>query len=478
MAINHFGLSQSYLHEASGRAGFLISAAEAFLFISGFTLGFITIGRTPEQATTRLAARTWTVYLATVGISLGLGLVALTTHFQLWGELEAGSFAGVWAWIGQVLVLRTAFNGADILIAYVLYLAVAIGALRLMTAGRSWGVVAATVGAYTLSQLAPTESVTFGFASFRALLPNTPLFFGGLVIGYHRHRIAAAWNAVPFRRALDGVIVAVGIGLAWLHSDDWAGWEWLGERVAGPERTEPLGLREVEMPVVPLLIVFLYLRIAWLIADLLWRPLRRSLGWFLLPLGAASLFPFTMRLVAVPIESTLPWWPDDDIGRWAATGWVVLYLAVIYGAVLCRRRVLDWLRAGGSGRERIRRHGPLATVGLLLVAVLLVSPSSAGAAGSFGSGDGGFDEEFDDEFDEEVGGEFEGIDEELWVTVGTQIDRYVAGEGSADDVLALLPAATDPGRRSEIAAMLADDPWSAEEAIVLLIAGSDEPADE
>ena len=68
MAINHFGLSQSYLHAVSGRSQFLVSAAEAFLFISGFTLGFITIGRTPEQATTRLATRTWTVYLATIGI--------------------------------------------------------------------------------------------------------------------------------------------------------------------------------------------------------------------------------------------------------------------------------------------------------------------------------------------------------------------------------------------------------------------------
>lgn len=80
MAINHFGLHQSLLHSVSGRSGFLVSAAEGFLFISGFTLGFITIGRTAEEATSRLANRTWTVYLATIGISFGLGFVALTTQ--------------------------------------------------------------------------------------------------------------------------------------------------------------------------------------------------------------------------------------------------------------------------------------------------------------------------------------------------------------------------------------------------------------
>ncbi|MEM7273069.1 MAG: OpgC domain-containing protein [Actinomycetota bacterium] len=375
MSINHFGLSNSYLHEFSGRSQFLLSAAEAFLFISGFTLGFITIGRTPEEATVRLGRRTWTVYLATVGISLGLGVVAMTTDLSLWGELPIEESDGVWPWIGRVAVLGTAFNGGDILIAYVLYLTAAIGALRLMTAGRSRVVVAATAGAYLLSQLAGPDNVSLGFASFRVLLPNAPLFFGGLLIGYHRERIATVWRSVPFRPALDAAVLALAVGLAWLHQGGWQSFRWLGELVAGPDLGEPLWLRESEMPPIPLLVVLLYLRVAWIVVDALWVPLRTALGWLLLPLGEASLFTFGMHLVAIPIVFNLAWFPDDDLGRAGATFWTVVFLGIIYGAVLIRRRALAWVRVDRSPRPLIRRHGPVVAVGLLVVATVVAGAS-------------------------------------------------------------------------------------------------------
>ena len=54
MSVNHLGLQQSWFHQASGRSSFLLSAAEAFLFISGFTLGWISLGRAPGAAMERL----------------------------------------------------------------------------------------------------------------------------------------------------------------------------------------------------------------------------------------------------------------------------------------------------------------------------------------------------------------------------------------------------------------------------------------
>ncbi|MEM9714646.1 MAG: OpgC domain-containing protein, partial [Actinomycetota bacterium] len=248
MAINHFGLQQSYLHEASGRSQFLISAAEAFLFISGFTLGFISIGRGVDDVTDRLRHRTWIVYLATIGISFGFGAVALTTHLQLWGGLEAEAYADVWQWLAQVLTLQTAFNGADILIAYVLYLAAAIAALRLMVTGRTWIVVAAVAGLYALSRWSGPEAVQLGFASFRVLIPNAPLFFGGLVLGYHRHTVAELWHRVPWRRAIDVAVLVAAAGLGWLHDSGWDSWTTLGEWINGPELDGPLGRREEQMP--------------------------------------------------------------------------------------------------------------------------------------------------------------------------------------------------------------------------------------
>ncbi|MDJ0767951.1 MAG: OpgC domain-containing protein [Ilumatobacter sp.] len=469
MAINHFGLSQSFLHEASGRSEFLISAAEAFLFISGFTLGFISIGRTPDEATSRLSSRTWTVYLATIGISLAFGVIALTTSYELWGELEAGAFTGAWHWIGQVVTMQTAFNGADILIAYVLYLGAAVGALRLMMTGRSWIVVAAVGGLYALAQLAGDGAMRLGFASFRALIPNAPLFFGGLLLGYHRERVATWWTSVPFRRAIDIAALALAVALAWLHATGWSAWPELGRRIAGDELAEPLALREFAMPWVPLLVVGLYLRVLWMIVDELWVPLRRTLGWFLLPLGEASLFTFAMHLVAIPLVVNLAWWPGEEIGRVAATAWVMTYLAIIYRAVLLRRRTLDWLRAGVPWRELVRRRGPVVTVAALLIAVPIASASPVGAAewGSFVDEDDELDERHDDELEDD-------LDEDLDDVVGGVIDAYVDGAITADEVIEMIPAEVGPADRSRVRVLLVDDPWAAETEIIRLLQRDDD----
>lgn len=461
MAINHFGLHQSWLHSVSGRSEFLVSAAEAFLLISGFTLGYISIGRTPEQVTGRLATRTWTVYLATIGISFGLGAVALTTQLELWGELPAEAYGGVWAWIGNVVTLRTAFNGADILIAYVLYLLAAIAAVRLMTAGRSGIVIAAVAGAYLLSQLAGPENTTLGFASFRALLPNAPLFFGGLLLGFHRDRVNGWWHALPFHRALDAVTIALAAALTWLHTSDWPLLGVLADHISGD-----LGAREYRMPIVPLLVVLLFLRTAWLIVDHLWVPLERTLGWLLLPLGAASLFTFTMHLLAIPIIVNLPGWPGEDIGRAAATGWVIAYLGVIYGAVRVRTRAIAWLHAGATRREALRRHLPLTSIAVLLVAVLAAGADPVGASGPWGLDGAGFEEDGFDEVDERA---------DVAETVGLAVDELIEGDAELDDVLQLLPADIDPADRTRIAELLTDDPFQAEGPMVDAIVTADSP---
>lgn len=402
MAVNHFGLHQSYVHAVSGRSSFLISAAEAFLFISGFTLGYISLGRGTEAVTARLWSRTSVVYLATIGITFGLTAVALSTDLALWGEFAAGDWSSVWEWMAQVITLRTAFNGADILILYVLYLAAAVVALRLMTQGRSAVVFAVVVGLYALSQLAPPEATALGFASFRVLIPNAPLFFGGLLFGYHRHDIARWWSRVPGRAIVDALTLAGAVALGWLHVRGYGSLGWLGEWINGDELDAPLGRRETQMPLAAMAVVGLYLRAGWIVTDALWQPLRRGLGWFLLPLGEASLFTFTMHLVAIPLVINLPMWGGEDVGRLPATAWVALYLAVIWVAVRLRSVLLDWLRRGDPRRELIRRRGPAVVVAGLASLVLAASVAPSTSAGEWGDGTAEFefdDEEFEDNFE-------------------------------------------------------------------------------
>ena len=147
----------------------------------------------------RLWKRTWVLYLATIGVSLGFAIVALRTDWLLWAGFEAGDFGGPVDLLAGVLTLRIAIGGVDILVAYVFYLLAAIAALRLMEQGRSWLVATTVAGLYVASQLAEPGAFGLGFASFRVLVPNAPLFFGGLLLGYHRDAVAAgvAAGAVP-----------------------------------------------------------------------------------------------------------------------------------------------------------------------------------------------------------------------------------------------------------------------------------------
>ncbi len=395
MSVNHLGLSTSLFHRVSGQSSFLISAAEAFLFISGYTIGWISVGRPPGENESRLWGRTWVLYLATTGVTLGMILVALHTDLALWAGFEAGEVGGPFDAIGQAATLRLAVGGVDILVAYILFLLATIPAIRAIERGRSLQVGAVVAGAYALSQLAGPETMTLGFASFRAVVANAPLFLGGLLLGYHRSAIADAWRRVPRRRLLDAASVVVAVGLGVLHARGWQDWPALGDLVTAGNPEEPLWVRESELPFWPLLVVGLYLRVGWLLADRLWVPLRRLLGPVLLPLGQASLFTFVAHLVAIPAFLNIPGFPlDEDVSAVAATAWVGAYLAAILGAVHLRRLVLTWLRAGTPGREWLRAHGPAVAVAVLAIG-LVASTDPSGQAGSWG-GWGLEDGEFED----------------------------------------------------------------------------------
>ncbi len=372
MSANHFGMHHSHIHLFTGRSQFLISAAEAFLFISGLTLGVVSIGRSREQITDRLLSRTWTVYLATIGISFGFAAIAMHVTTELWGWFDPNEHDGRWAWIGQVLTLRTAFNGADILIAYVAYLTVAVVALRLMASGRTGVVIGGVVGVYAFSQVAGPEALDVPIESFRALAPNAPLFFGGLVLGYHCDAIARWWSRFPLHRLIDGGIVAAAIVLAWLHRGGWEHGLWLGEWINGEDVNGPLGRREFEMPFSALAVVGLYLRAGWLLVDRLWVLVERSVGWLLLPLGEASLFTFVAHLAAIPTV----WWIassgyGEDDSSTLATMWTGGYLGLIWGAALVRNRIVRQLRSGMTRSAQIRAHGPAVAVWTLALVVVV-----------------------------------------------------------------------------------------------------------
>ncbi|MEO0597078.1 MAG: OpgC domain-containing protein, partial [Chloroflexota bacterium] len=105
-------------------AEFLINAAEGFFFISGMTLGIISFGKPLEKSITRLLTRAWVVYLYVLMMTFGFGVLILLFGINVWSaffEVEGG-------WLNtavNILTMKQAIAGADILVAYVVYLALA-----------------------------------------------------------------------------------------------------------------------------------------------------------------------------------------------------------------------------------------------------------------------------------------------------------------------------------------------------------------
>ena len=363
MSLNHFGLDKSAFHFFTGRSVFLINAAEVFFFVSGLTLGLISLRRPIAEAMGRCYRRAVEIMLWV--LVLALGGVAL----------EGGEVESMAAFVGTVLTLQEAPFWGDVLVAYIGFLIVTPMVLHALHKGRTTLVLLVIGGVYAMSQIDPA-GLMLPIASFRNLAANAPLFLGAVVLGWHRKEVAASWRRFPGRVAADGLIVAAGLVMLVLYATDYRSWPAAGE-VLG---TYGLGEREYHMPLGALLVVGVYLRCIFLLVDHLWAALKVGLGWLMLPLGRAALFAYVMHAfmmtAAWMLLDLVGWGADLDL-MLNATIICAVYAGLIYGAVWARTGVLALLRREGAGawvRRAALRGGLPATVALGALALGTLGP--------------------------------------------------------------------------------------------------------
>jgi len=135
------------------------------------------------------------------------------------------------------------------------------------------------------------------------------LFTIGLIAGYYQAALRAWWRRLPARAWRSAALIGSGLGLLLLsyqvsYAGLWANIDWLN--VDGP-----LFLRSALGP--GRLIVALWVFAAcYELITVCWQPLRRALGWLLLPLGQHALTAFIFHAVAVYSVARLPGWPFPD----------------------------------------------------------------------------------------------------------------------------------------------------------------------
>jgi hypothetical protein len=293
MVADHIGGERSWLYAVTGGDAFLVSAAEVFVFISGLLMGIIYAGVIARHglgaALMKSLQRAWTLYLMT--IILTLTLMALSTHVNL-GWDHGTSHASWFDLIVSVLTLHRTFYLTDILLLYTLLVLAAVPVLVLLVHARTTYVLAGTWGLWLLWQLAPehaqfpwsiVDNSVFNFPAWQAL------FVTAVVIGYHRQRLERYWAQGVERLAL-GIsgafvagVIAVYVGLLLPSS---------GSHGLVVEHL----FSKLDLHIGRLVVFVGFFTFAFASVTVAWVPIRRALGWLLLPLGQDALSAYILHL--------------------------------------------------------------------------------------------------------------------------------------------------------------------------------------
>ena len=301
MVTDHIGGEHSWLYLLTGGNKFFISAAEAFVFISGLVFGIVEVSLINRQgmdaALAKAIRRVFTLYVFTTSLTLAFALFSGLLRLP-WAP-KAGD--GGWAdWILGVLTLHRAYYLTDVLLLYVLVVFVSAFALLLMQHNYTWLVLALSWGLWALWQWSPQyaafpweiqDNSVFHFPAWQVL------FINGLVIGFHRRAITRSLSG---RISVWVLLVATGVlfagsvllyraslaPLVQLTGRDTA---WLGSHLFEKDNVR-----------IGRLVVFaVFMTFVFSLTTVLWQPLQRAFGWMLLPLGSHALGAYCTHLFVV-----------------------------------------------------------------------------------------------------------------------------------------------------------------------------------
>ena len=345
MVIDHLaGPSKLYLLTGGNR--FYTSAAEGFIFLSGLTVGLV-YRRTAEQkglatAIRRLVERAWMLYILAVGLTLVMLPISEILNLPWAAAIREGTpLQIVWA----IFSLHQTYYLVDVLTLYVLLMLVAPLALFLLCEHRTWVLLGTSWLIWAGFQLFPHQTDlpwTIAGNNLFYLSSWQALFFTAMAIGYHRQRVE---KAVPhsWRTPL---LVASGMGFAALvalYCSQTAVLEAVLERLPNGLNWSVADLEDWLFAkgdvrpgrVLASAVVFGFL---FQLTTVFWVPIRRGLGWLLLPLGQNALYSYSTHVVVALCLGIISSLLQVSSGAWMNMTIQLSSIGLIWLAI--RQRVL------------------------------------------------------------------------------------------------------------------------------------------
>lgn len=304
MVVDHIG-GASWLYAITGGNRFFVSAAEAFVFISGVTLGIVygeRLRRDGLWATTRkLLARAWTLYILAVWLAITTAFCAAIFGLPRGVNLTADPAR----FIFEVVTLQRTFYLVDVMLLYAFLLALSPLIFAIVRRGGWWLVLIGSCTLWAAYQAFPdrvilpwaiADNPVFAFAPWQFL------FFTGLLIGYGRdwfaRTVIAAFPRSPLRDGWVAAPLALSAVLIVLHATNGAA---LAPFVSNGDTAAWLDFwfDKSALPLPRLAASAIVFAAAWLAVTRWWVPVRALFGWLLLPLGQRALYAYAAHLFLI-----------------------------------------------------------------------------------------------------------------------------------------------------------------------------------
>ena len=297
MVVDHaVGQHHTFLLRVTGGGGYPMTGAHGFVFLSGTVFGLVygqVIAREGwSRALPKALRRGLTLYV----VAVTLGFLGLLFSLTPWGGgSPLGDVLNVDTVVGT-LTLQGA-NDSLMTLYFVLVLTAPL-ALYAMQRGKIWLVIAASLGLW-LGHLAFPRH--FG-NPLEIVVPAAEwqvFFTTGLLVGYHRQALGC-WLHGGRRRIYLTVLFTLFAALALLQVAVTTGRApgfvpdqlvaWLASQVYTDYDHNP------PLHVLAILVAFFAL---YHLVDWFWRPLEATFGWFLIPIGGATLYVYVLHTVVV-----------------------------------------------------------------------------------------------------------------------------------------------------------------------------------
>ena len=336
VVVNHLGMTSLFQLFTQEAVGF-VSGAELFVLFSGLVVGMVYGPRVKDdfgrvlELTSRRAGK---LYVTALVVLIGVFLLSLLPVFRSEvlttfvdqgtggaGHGGAGRTYDLYAGMGSLLqfpvppgilpaILLLQFGPwqFNVMGLYVVLLLASPLILAALGRGKGLYVLGASIAAYAAGATTRFRLLPSQFEDSFPLLVWQVLFVIGLVAGYHRHRIIAWFSARVWVVAACTVLAVVFAFLSWGNPYLANGFD---VRLAViPDATYrimyDLFFGRTYLAPGRLLNVLVLVVAAYAFLTAYWKPVQRTLGWFLIPLGQATLYVFIMHVVLIAVVANIP----------------------------------------------------------------------------------------------------------------------------------------------------------------------------